>query len=249
MISRRRGAILAPVALAAGVSLGGMAAPLAAQQAYPAWFLETPRLEGVALAVGYAPVYRTADSARAEAERDGTATLALHAGLRVKAGTIFEVIPGGQGLFRGERYEEAPLGAPPAVRRLASAQVGNMTLVLVATREVGPPFDGARPMSIEAPPWVGQPPVEPGALVAVGVAPRYFYEKNCWGEAERHGRQQLAFAVASRTRELSKGTRDEDFAVLHVEADVLLRTVEVRARWADASACHALVRATGGAPR
>lgn len=236
-----------PMRLAAGgvapvAVLGASLLVLPGQSAYPPWFLHMPNVDGVMFAVGYAPPHVTFEDAALAASQDARRQLGLVLRSEVRVEVLLETKPGGQVFFRGETFSED--GVPDSavsVVYLDTAQVGDMTLVLAASAPVATPTVASlAALSDQAPAWTTSLPSRKTGLYAVGVAPKYSYEHNCWLEAERHARRQLAFSVVTRQRQLSRAVEGWGSDVTASATSVILRGALVEARWRNERVCFVL---------
>ena len=78
----------------------------------------------------------------------------------------------------------------------------------------------------------------------VGIAPRYYNLETSWRTAEKRARRKLAFKAASKVRSLNKSTAEWQHDVQSILTGVLLRELQVVARWADEENCYVLVEGT-----
>ena len=214
---------------------------------YPSWFLTMPSDPEGVYAVGYAPVYAIFDSSVEEAGEKACIQLMRTKQIHISGERLFEVIPGGQNIFRGELFEETyPDCEDYEYVVLDTVRVNNMVLVLVTNKEEYE-FTGSYlvPLSHHAPKWVTDTSNLHGNLYAVGASPLYFYEQNAWLEAERQARHQLAFSAATQQRQLFKGTQDQEFVVTASATSVKLFNAQVVERWRNNRMIFVLMRADG----
>jgi hypothetical protein len=200
---------------------------------YPAWFQQMPRETGLVTAVGYAPRYHTLAAGAEEAQRDAGEKLALAVTAEVRGEVLLEATSGGQTAYRGASYEEHA-AATPTVVVLDTATSGDMTMVLVATRRPrNSTADTQTPFTTDPPDWVNTQPVDADGLVAVGVAPAYFYEHSAWVEAERNARRALAHQAVTRLAKVDRRAGDVAGSITRSGTAAVLRGSQVVARWRD----------------
>lgn len=231
--------VLATVALAPAFGSEGVSSWPA--RVYPSWFLQMPRETGLVTAVGYAPRYHTLEASAEEAQRDAIEKLALAVRAEVHGEVFLEATAGGETAHRGASYEEKAT-ATPAWVALDTATVGDMTLVLVGTRR---PDTGAlrepAALTAEPPAWVNSLPVDSAGLVAVGVAPAYFYEHSAWVEAERNARRALAHQAVTRLAKVDRRAGDVSGSVTRAGTSAVLGGAQVVARWRDSRRVAVLI--------
>jgi nucleotide-binding universal stress UspA family protein len=212
----------------------------AARREYPSWFIDMPRESGVVTAVGYAPRYHSDSSSADEARQDAMDRLALAVASEVRGEMLIEATSGGETAYRGSSYDERAGAAPRGVV-LDTAKAGDMTLVLVGTSRPSRLNDVPRLMSAEPPEWVSAQPVDGEGLVAVGVAPAYFYEHSAWVEAERNARRALAHQAVTRVAQLGKRAGDDGGSLTRAATAALLQNAQVVSRWRDSQRVFVMI--------
>jgi hypothetical protein len=221
-----------------------------AQPTYPAWF-KTPPSGGNALwSVGYAPAYSRLSDGLPAAKEDAYQALRVARRVIIMGEKLYQEAPGYGASMEGSSFVE--MGRPDTLRSVAyldSLKAGGMTLVLAAWGPDGapsrPPPSGRSAFSDTRPDWVKQELEQgQGARQAVGIAPRYHNLETSWRTAEKRARRKLAFKAASKVRSLNKSTAEWQHDVKSILTGVLLRELQVVARWADDENCYVLAEGT-----
>lgn len=225
---------------------------------YPHWFIQSPS-DGQTLsnglndeqtlwAVGYAKTYLNWSASVEAAKSDAYERLRRLQGVRVSGERLFEAAPGQGQAYQGESFTEKILS--DTLRNVAfvdSARTKELTVVLAGWRPDGrlPRLtSGAREavsFSENAPAWTQRMPRAENRLIAVAVAPRFYYLSSSWALAERRGRQRLALQASANFQELRRSLEGSQHTVTSLQTDVRLRNVQVRRRWMDESGCYVLI--------
>ena len=211
---------------------------------YPDWFVRTPAVSGVRLAVGYSPTYGdTAVSVR-EARSWGFAAMRVTHGVRVRAEYLQEILRNGTVEYRGESFEEDTLSPLDTSGVVADrAFLPRMVLALIASDSLS--LVGRRiPFAARPPKWTELTPTSPDGLYAVGTAAAHFDEQYSWKEAERQARRTMAFATRTRLRSaIESRTGGSANGALIASTATELRDVEVKERWRDSRRMFVLIHA------
>lgn len=249
--------LLLPVFLVALVAAagGGPCAWAQSEDRYPAWFRSPPPAgDGVLWAVGYAPAYSDLKDGMPTAKTNAYESLRRALRVVIIGEKLYEAAPGYGTSVQGKSFVET--GLPDTLRSVSyvdSLRAGDMTLVLAAWSESGPPprppgGQSRAAFSEQPPAWVeralsGGGDDDRTARRAVGIAPRYYNLETSWTQAEKRARQKLAFRAATKVKSLDKSTEDYRHDVRSVTTGVDLRRVQVLARWADDENCYVLTTA------
>jgi len=216
-----------------------------AAEKYPDWFIRTPVVAGVRMAVGYAPIYLDTAASIREALDFGKAALRVAGAVRVRAEYLQEILPDGNVAYRGEQYAEDTLAAQiDSVVAVDTVFMRRMVLVLVGSSQT--PLLQSRLTAIpsKAPKWIAETPPASDGAYAVGVASAHFDEHEAWKEAERQARRSLAFATVTQLRSATEsrtgGTSD---GALIATTATELHDVQIRERWRDSRRLFVLVHA------
>lgn len=210
---------------------------------FPSWFVRPPALSNGVLAVGYAPRYEDLASSYAEALSDARVTLARNAHTVLRVEQAVERI--GTQTDLGAEYvtEVGADTADVAAVPLDSAVVGDVVVMLVASRRPRDLALSSERVSITAPPTAEE---RGGFVTATGVAPTYLYEHSSWREAEARARRALAFTITSNQRAIRRSEGADDQGASVVGANVELVGIQVVGRWRSAAGVHVMVRARAG---
>lgn len=217
--------------------------PAAAE--YPAWFAGPVAIPNGVAAVGYAPRYDSLGSSFAEAYEDAAQALARSAHTRMRIERAVQTIGTETDLGGEFVQEEGTEAGDLAPVRLDSTVVGDMVLMLVATRRP-PEALPAGTVAIDDRPPAAE--LRAGAVTATGVAPLYLYEHSSWREAEARARRALAFTVSASQRSLRRSADGDEAGVAVIGANVELVGIQVLARWRSAAGVHVMIRARAGRP-
>lgn len=217
-----------------------------AQHTYPTWFQNPPSSGNALWAVGYAPAYSELSDGMPAAKKDAYHALRVAHRVIIMGEKLYEETSAYGASMEGESFVET--GLPDTLRSVSyvdSLKAGGMTLVLAAWGPNGapsrPPPGSQSAFPDERPSWVKQE-MKGGqsARRAVGIAPKYYNLESSWRTAEKRARRKLAFKAASKVRSLNKSTEDWQHDVKSVLTGVLLRELQIVARWADDENCYVL---------
>ncbi len=222
--------------------------------AFPAWFFQMPRQQGVLWAVGYAPAYTDPSVANEHAKRDAYERLRRARRVHLSGEQLFERLSGRGLSYRGERFDVT--GYPDTLEGVSyvdSARAEDMALVLAAwTPPSGGSVEAPRSVrrrvarSASAPDWIRRDAVVEARVRAVGTSTRYYHLENSWDAAERHALRRLATTVAADVRRLDRSVDGHSHTVMSQRTAVTLRNVQVVARWLNEEACYVLMEAAVG---
>jgi len=171
----------------------------------PSWFWDTPQIEGVPIAVGYASPYYQMDSSYSEAFEEAVKQLWVDRKCKITAKTGFFSI-GDETFHMGGTYDvEADTsgfaGFKASCVRIDSCWTDSLVLILVGTdwikvdRSLIPPPEGD---------WLNLPSHfqadAPEYYYGQGVATEYFKAAFSWRAAEQNARRNLAFSAITHFR-------------------------------------------------
>ena len=209
-------------------------------QVYPSWFVDQEKSLCGPTVVGYAHASFYPDSSAAQAIRDGTERWARNRQTIVAGGQAFwstEIGTAWMGSNIQEHFDTtsvtqvltflAPLDTLQ-LEGLVAVLLGEPGCILAPSMRRGQVIQKAPP-----PAWVENLPRKAGILYAVGVAPEYYYEPSSWDEAEQGARLNLAHAMGVKVKEVQRIGPDSQ-EVVNEDLSVVLRGLQVLARWRDA---------------
>ena len=203
---------------------------------YPHWFTKMPQRPGVIFAVGYSPVYMNIQSSWQEAKDNALLNLARAYFVSVQGEQAF--VSRGEGTaYKGSTISEEVDSTlleslKPKLNCLDSARVGGMVIVLVSTMEVQVD-DRPTDLKSQEPAWVKELPSNPDYEYARGASPKYLYESTSWLKAERAARIQLAWNRKRKLQRLQRKGEDNLHQVTVESTGVVLRELQIIARWVD----------------
>jgi len=119
---------------------------------------------------------------------------------------------------------------------------GNFVAVLSGNKGCNPQSKVFLKTRIEIsknPNWINNPPESKQYYYAVGIAPRYYYEKSSWEQAEKSARIQLASSISIYVEVLNRMQSFSDEAtensIENQDIAVTLQNVQIVSRWVDKS--------------
>lgn len=98
------------------------------------------------------------------------------------------------------------------------------------------PVKSRRLMQPQKPAWIETLPREPGYHYAIGVSPKYAYEKSSWDKATDQVRKQLAVSLSVEIKAMQKRSEFEGEEQREQTSTIQLNGFEIRKRWFDAKA-------------
>lgn len=188
----------------------------------PAWFWNTPRIDGVCVAVGYSPPYIDAPYAFDVAFNDAAWRLygdrvcriagekgvaSTPEGLMDMGSTIKQVVDSsGFESFRERIF------------RIDSVATEHLRAVLIATADidVDKTLQNAPPLELDC----------SGCNIAQSSAPIYYHYSSSWIEAERDARIELAVSTAADLSGCSLYRDDNMFSTSIIKTDIILSSVQ-----------------------
>lgn len=212
-------------------------------QTYPEWFLETPNT-GHLYAVGYSPVQYYDSSTLQRALIDLQDRLSANRGLRIHLEMLWEKLPDDSFTVRGLSIETDTLYntlTEPAT--LGSAVSGSMQIIFGST-VTGAPFP--QPVFVKPgkkPEWVTTLPKSDRFWLAIGTSPIGVTEEMSWQRAEQQALYELAQNKSVTIQMVERKFDNASESVIHIETDVILRNIQVVARWRDEFNCYVLIKA------
>ena len=209
-------------------------------QEYPFWFLFQGEVRCGKTAVGFANPSLYSDSAVALSIKLASESYRRQSAVKITGGESFWATEGGtywMGNDFTEEYDTSKaLDALPDLSALDTITTSKGVFVLLGESGCdASPIRGKKySVAGKAPPaWTEKPPSDRTGLYAVGAAPEYYYETSSGAEAERNARRNLARMVRTNVKSLQKVTASEGQDVRNEELSVILRGIQVVARWRD----------------
>ncbi|MGD0337698.1 MAG: LPP20 family lipoprotein [Bacteroidota bacterium] len=208
-------------------------------QPYPKWFVHQGDILCKEIAVGYANPSFYPDSAVSEAVRNGTENYVRQQRCSIAGGQAFWSTEIGT-FWMGENFKERfdTSAVETAAKKLEVIKKyisRSIVLVLLSSSdsagiEIKEPVESKQLTVV--PQWIGVLPSDSEYIYAVGMAPKYFYERSSWIEAERMARRNLARSVYVDIKALQKMGRQGQ-EIQNEELSISLKNIEVVSRWRD----------------
>ena len=196
----------------------------------PAWFWDTPVIEGTSLSVGYSQPYIDSDHAYEDAFKDAAMRMFTDRMSCVRGERAIATVPDGVMQMGSTIHQETDTTGfgdfCKILVRLDSARTTTLRTMLVSTSHI------EINKELIAPPGTAAE-ITTGSRTSVGLAPFYLLESSSWIEAERNGRIELAIGISSEMRIVDKKQDDQAIKTIVTKTDVILSNVQTLHRRID----------------
>lgn len=213
-------------------------------QVYPRWFLfqgEVPCHPNAAAVANPSTFHR--DTAVAYAFLDGCEKIARYTDLEISGGQLFWETEAGtyaMGSNYTEQFDSSLTDGVISRSKVLDSFVDRKKIVVLVASPSCKLDDDLKEVisvrTISKPSWVEQLPEDKNYAYGVGASEEYFYESSSWNAAEKRAYMSAARSKRIAVKAMEKQSSIEHQDIRNEDINVVLRDVEIVARWRDVKA-------------